>query len=167
MAGENSFDIVSKVEMQEARNAVDQAMKEIGQRFDFKGSKSNITLDEKEKEIILLSDDEQKLKSVIDILQTKIIKRGISPKVLMYEKVEAASGGTVRQKLKLQFGIPQDKAKEIVRIIKDTKLKVQTQIQGDQLRVSGKDRDDLQSIIQLLKEKDMGIAMQFVNYRSS
>ncbi len=167
MAGQNSFDIVSKIDLQEVRNAVDQAMKEIKQRFDFKGSKSDITLDDKEKAMILLSDDENKLKSVIDILQTKIIKRGISLKALTYEKIEQASGGTVRQKIKLQDGIPQEKAKEIVKIIKDEKLKVQSQIQGDQLRVTGKNRDDLQAVIALLKEKDLGVDMQFVNYRSS
>ena len=138
MAGQNSFDIVSKIDLQEVRNAVDQAMKEIKQRFDFKGSKSDITLDDKEKAMILLSDDENKLKSVIDILQTKIIKRGISLKALTYEKLEQALGGTVRQKIKLQDGIPQENAKEIVRIIKDAKLKVQAQIQGDQLRITGK-----------------------------
>lgn len=167
MAGQNSFDVVSKIDLQEVRNAVDQAMKEIKQRFDFKGSKSDITLDDKEKVMILLSDDENKLKSVIDILQTKIIKRGISLKALTYEKLEQALGGTVRQKIKLQDGIPQEKAKEIVRIIKDAKLKVQAQIQGDQLRITGKNRDDLQAVIALLKEKDLGVDMQFVNYRSS
>lgn len=167
MAGQNSFDIVSKIDLQEVRNAVDQAMKEIKQRFDFKGSKSDITLDDKEKAMILLSDDENKLKSVIDILQTKIIKRGISLKALTYEKLEQALGGTVRQKIKLQDGIPQENAKEIVRIIKDAKLKVQAQIQGDQLRITGKSRDDLQAVIALLKEKDLGVDMQFVNYRSS
>lgn len=167
MAGQNSFDIVSKIDLQEVRNAVDQAMKEIKQRFDFKGSKSDITLDDKEKAMILLSDDENKLKSVIDILQTKIIKRGISLKALTYEKLEQALGGTVRQKVKLQDGIPQENAKEIVRIIKDAKLKVQAQIQGDQLRITGKSRDDLQAVIALLKEKDLGVDMQFVNYRSS
>ncbi len=167
MAGQNSFDVVSKIDLQEVRNAVDQAMKEIKQRFDFKGSKSDITLDDKEKAMILLSDDENKLKSVIDILQTKIIKRGISLKALTYEKLEQALGGTVRQKIKLQDGIPQENAKEIVRIIKDAKLKVQAQIQGDQLRITGKNRDDLQAVIALLKEKDLGVDMQFVNYRSS
>lgn len=167
MAGQNSFDIVSKIDLQEVRNAVDQAMKEIKQRFDFKGSKSDITLDDKEKAMILLSDDENKLKSVIDVLQTKIIKRGISLKALTYEKLEQALGGTVRQKIKLQDGIPQENAKEIVRIIKDAKLKVQAQIQGDQLRITGKNRDDLQAVIALLKEKDLGVDMQFVNYRSS
>ncbi len=167
MAGQNSFDIVSKIDLQEVRNAVDQAMKEIKQRFDFKGSKSDITLDDKEKAMILLSDDENKLKSVIDILHTKIIKRGISLKALTYEKLEQALGGTVRQKIKLQDGIPQEKAKEIVRKIKDAKLKVQAQIQGDQMRITGKNRDDLQAVIALLKEKDLGVDMQFVNYRSS
>ncbi len=165
MAEEHSFDIVCEVNMQEVNNAVDQAMKEIRQRFDFKGSKSNIELDKGKGVVTLLSDDEQKLKSVIDILQSKLIKRGVSLKALSYGKVEAAAGGTVRQLITLQQGIPQEKAKEIVRLIKETKLKVNAEIQKDQIRVRGKKIDDLQSIIAKIKEKDFGIALQFTNYR--
>lgn len=165
MAEEHSFDIVCEVNMQEVNNAVDQAMKEIRQRFDFKGSKSNIELDKGKGVITLLSDDEQKLKSVIDILQSKLIKRGVSLKALSYGKVEAAAGGTVRQLITLQQGIPQEKAKEIVRLIKETKLKVNAEIQKDQIRVRGKKINDLQSIIAKIKEKDFGIALQFTNYR--
>ncbi len=165
MASDNSFDIVSKIEMQEVKNAIDQAMKEVAQRFDFKGSKSDVKLEEKNNEIIVSSDDEYKLQSLIDILQAKLVKRGISLKALTYGKIETALGSTVRQSIKLQQGIPSDKAKEIVKAIKETKLKVQSQIQGDQLRVSGKNRDDLQSVIKLLRESDFGIDMQFINYR--
>lgn len=165
MSKESSFDIVSIVEIPEVINAINQAMMEIKQRFDFKGSKSDIKLEEKDKKIVLLSDDEHKLKSVIDILQTKLVKRGVSLKALKYDKVEPATGGTVRQVITLQQGIPVEKAKEIVKIIKDTKLKVQAQIQGEQVRVAGKSRDDLQSVISLLRGKDMGIDLQFVNYR--
>ena len=165
MSKESSFDIVSIVEIPEVINAINQAMMEIKQRFDFKGSKSDIKLEEKDKKIVLLSDDEHKLKSVIDILQTKLVKRGVSLKALIYGKVEPATGGAVRQVITLQQGIPVEKAKEIVKIIKDTKLKVQAQIQGEQVRVSGKNRDDLQSVISLLRGKDMGIDLQFVNYR--
>ncbi|OGW05664.1 MAG: YajQ family cyclic di-GMP-binding protein [Nitrospinae bacterium RIFCSPLOWO2_01_FULL_39_10] len=165
MSKESSFDIVSIVEIPEVINAINQAMMEIKQRFDFKGSKSDIKLEEKDKKIVLLSDDEHKLKSVIDILQTKLVKRGVSLKALKYDKVEPATGGTVRQVITLQQGIPVEKAKEIVKIIKDTKLKVQAQIQGEQVRVAGKSRDDLQGVIALLRGKDMGIDLQFVNYR--
>lgn len=165
MPEEHSFDIVCEVNMQEVTNAVDQAMKEIRQRFDFKGSKSNIELDKGKGTIILLSDDEQKLKSVIDILQSKLVKRGVSLKALSYGRVEEAAGGTVRQVITLQQGIPQEKAKEIVKMIKDTKLKVSAEIQKDQVRVKGKKIDDLQAIIAKLKEKDLGIHIQFTNYR--
>lgn len=165
MASDNSFDIVSKIEMQEVKNAIDQALKEVSQRFDFKGSKSDVTLEEKNNEIIVSSDDEYKLKSLINILQAKLVKRGISLKALTYGKIESALGSTVRQSIMLQQGIPSEKAKEIVKAIKETRLKVQAQIQGDQLRVSGKNRDDLQSVIKLLRESDFGIDMQFVNYR--
>lgn len=165
MAAENSFDIVSKINMSEVTNAVTQTLKEIGQRFDFKGSKSNIT---QEKEaLVIISDDEYKLKSVIDILQTKLVKRGVPVKNLSYEKIEAALAGTVRQRVSLQQGIPTDKAKEIVRAIKDSKIKVQAAIQAEQVRVSGKNRDDLQTVIQLLKGKEFGIELQFENYRST
>ena len=165
MASDNSFDIVSKIDMQEVKNAIEQAMKEVAQRFDFKGSKSDVKLEEKNNELIVSSDDEYKLKSLIDILQAKLVKRGISLKALTYGKIESALGSTVRQSIKLQQGIPSEKAKEIVKSIKETKLKVQTQIQGDQLRVTGKNRDDLQSVIKLLRDSDFGIDMQFINYR--
>ncbi len=165
MAAENSFDIVSKIDLQEVRNAVDQSLKEVNQRFDFKGSKSEIKLDESANEITISSDDEFKLKNLDDILQAKLIKRGISPKALTYGKVEHGLGGTAKQKITLQQGIPSDKAKEIVKAIKETKLKVQSQIQDDQVRVTGKNRDDLQSVMKLMRDKDFGIDMQFTNYR--
>ncbi len=165
MAAENSFDVVSKINMSEVTNAVTQAMKEISQRFDFKGSKSNIA--QEKDALVVVSDDEYKLKSVIDILQTKLVKRGVPIKNISFGKVEAALAGTVRQKLTLQQGIPTDKAKEVVRAIKDSKIKVQAAIQSEQVRVSGKNRDDLQTVIQLLKGKDFGIELQFENYRSS
>jgi uncharacterized protein YajQ (UPF0234 family) len=165
MAAENSFDVVSKINMSEVTNAVTQAMKEIGQRFDFKGSKSDIT---QEKDgLVIVSDDEFKLKSVVDILQNKLVKRGVPVKNLTYGKMEAALAGTVRQRIALQQGIPTDKAKEIVKAIKDSKIKVQAAIQAEQVRVSGKNRDDLQSVIQLLKGRDFGIELQFENYRST
>ena len=165
MADEHSFDIVSKVDLQEVLNAVQQTMKEIGQRFDFKGSKSDVELHKDKNEIIVVSDDELKLKSVMDILQTKLIKRGVSIKALTYGKIEQASGNTVKQIITLQQGIPVEKAKEIVKIIKDTKMKVQAEIQKDQVRVRAKKIDDLQSIMKLLKEKDLGVHMEFINYR--
>ncbi|WP_438448291.1 YajQ family cyclic di-GMP-binding protein [Gorillibacterium sp. sgz5001074] len=163
MAADNSFDIVSKVDMQEVNNAINQAQKEIDTRFDFKNSKSSIELDKED--ITLSSDDEFKLQNVMDILQSKLTKRGISIKNLEYGKVEPASGATVRQKIKLKQGIGQDMAKKINTLIKDSKLKVQSQIQGDQLRVTGKSRDDLQKIIQLLKGADLPIELQFINFR--
>lgn len=165
MADEHSFDIVSKVDLQEVLNAVQQTMKEIGQRFDFKGSKSEVELQKDKNEINVVSDDELKLKSVMDILQTKLIKRGVSIKALNYGKIEPASGNSVRQIITLQQGIPVEKAKEIVKIVKDTKMKVQSEIQKDQVRVRAKKIDDLQSIMKLLKEKDLGIHMEFINYR--
>jgi len=165
MAAENSFDVVSKIDMAEVTNAMTQAMKEIGQRFDFKGSKSNIT--QEKDALVIISDDEYKLKSVIDILQGKLVKRGVPLKNLSYGKVEAALAGTVRQKITLQQGIPIEKAKEIVKAIKDSKIKVQASIQADQVRVSGKDRDNLQTVIQLLKGKDFGVELQFDNYRNT
>jgi uncharacterized protein YajQ (UPF0234 family) len=165
MAAENSFDIVSKINMSEVTNAVTQAMKEISQRFDFKGSKSDIT--QEKDALVVISDDEYKLKSVLDILQTKLVKRGVPIKNLSYGKVEAALAGTVRQRVAMQQGIPTDKAKEIVKTIKDAKIKVQASIQADQVRVSGKSRDDLQTVIQLLKGKEFGIELQFDNYRST
>ena len=162
---EHSFDIVSKVDLQEVSNAVQQAMKEIGQRFDFRGSKSNIELDSGKNEILLVSDDEYKLKSVVDILQGKLIKRKVPVKALNYGKVEDAASGTVRQIVSLQQGIPTEKGKEIVKIIKNAKLKVQAEIQKDQLRVRAKKIDDLQSLMGILKEKDLDIHIEFVNYR--
>ncbi|MBI5640264.1 MAG: YajQ family cyclic di-GMP-binding protein [Nitrospirae bacterium] len=165
MADEHSFDIVSKVDLQEVLNAVQQAMKEISQRFDFKGSKSNIELNKEKHELTLISDDDTKLKSVTDILQTKLIKRGVSLKALGYGKVEEAAGGTVRQLITLQQGIPVEKSKEIVKLIKDTKMKVQGEIQKDQVRVKAKKIDDLQALMKIIKEKDLGIHIEFINYR--
>jgi cyclic-di-GMP-binding protein len=162
-AKESSFDIVSKVDLQEVDNAVHQAQKEIENRFDFKGSKSSI--ERSNEEIVLVGDDEYKLNAVIDILQTKLVKRGISLKSLEYGKVEPASGGTVRQTIKIRQGIPQDQAKKIVKLVKDSKLKVQAAVQGDQVRVSGKSKDDLQAVIRLLREADLPVELQFVNYR--
>ncbi|MEJ2313333.1 MAG: YajQ family cyclic di-GMP-binding protein [Nitrospirota bacterium] len=162
---EHSFDIVSKTDLQEVSNAVGQAVKEITQRYDFKGSKSSIDFNRDAGELTLVSDDEFKLKSLVDVLQTKLVGRKVSLKSLKYGKVEPASGGTVRQVVKLQQGIPQDRAKELVKLIKDMKIKVQAQIQGDQLRVRGKKLDDLQTVIQALKERDFDFPMEFVNYR--
>lgn len=165
MADEHSFDIVSKVDLQEVLNAVQQAMKEISQRFDFKGSKSSIELNKEKHEITAISDDDHKLKTVLDIFQTKLVKRGISLKALQYGKVEQASGGTARQLITLQQGIPVEKAKEIVKIIKETKMKIQAEIQKDQVRVKAKKIDDLQAAMKLLREKDLGIHVDFSNYR--
>jgi len=153
------------VDMQEVSNAEHQAMQEITQRFDFKGSKSSIELDKTKGLITLVSDDEQKLKSVVDILQSKLVKRAISLKALQYGKIEQAAGNTVRQVITLQQGIPQEKAKEMVKLIKDLKLKVNAEIQKDQVRVRAKKIDDLQLIMAKLKEKDFGIHLQFTNYR--
>jgi len=160
-----SFDIVSKVNLQEVDNAVNQAKKEMQQRYDFKGSKSEIKWEKKE-EMTLLADDDGKLTSVTDILQNKLVKRGVSLKALDYGEVEDASGGMKRQVIKLRMGIPTEKAKQIVKKIKDSKLKVQGQIQDDQVRVSGKKIDDLQSVIQMLKGEDLDIDLQFENMRS-
>jgi len=165
MADQNSFDVVSEVNVQEVKNALDQTMKEITQRFDFKGSKSKVTLEESETALVLISDDEAKLKSVIDILQNKLVKRGVSLKSLDYGKVEQALAGTVRQRAAITQGIASDKAKDIGKAIRDAKFKVQTQIQGEQLRVTSKSRDELQSVIAFLKGKDFGIPLQFTNYR--
>jgi uncharacterized protein YajQ (UPF0234 family) len=163
---ENSFDIVSKVDLQEVSNAIQQALKEIHQRYDLKDSKSNIELEGKEA-IILSSADDYKLKAVTDVLQTKLVKRGVPLKALDYGKIEPAAGSTVRQRIAMQQGIPTEKAREIVKTIKDSKKKVQASIQGDTVRVSGKDRDTLQEIIALLRQRDFGIDMQFTNYRSN
>jgi len=165
MADDHSFDIVSKVDLQEVLNAVTQASKEITQRFDFKGSKSDISLNQDKAELTIVSDDEGKLKSVIDILENKLIKRKVSLKALNYEKVEQAGGNTVRQIAKLQQGISTENAKELAKQIKNMKLKVQAEIQKDQVRVKAKKIDDLQTVMANLKEKDFGYHMEFVNYR--
>jgi len=151
--------------LNEVKNAVNQSMMEIGQRFDFKGSKSKIELEEKNAQLTVASDDEHKLKSVLDILQSKLVKRNVSLKALSYGKVEHAAGDTVRQVITLQQGIPQEKGKEIVKFIKGLKVKVQGQVMDDQVRVSGKNRDDLQEVIAELKAKDFDISMSFTNYR--
>jgi len=163
MAADNSFDIVCKVDMQEVTNALDQTRREVDTRYDLKGSKNEIKLEKTE--LIITSADEMKMKAVVDILQSKLHKRGVPLKALTYGDVEPAAGSTFRQKIGLQQGIPIDKAKEIVRLIKDTKLKVQASIQEDQVRVTGKSKDDLQSIMALLRGKELGIALQFSNYR--
>jgi uncharacterized protein YajQ (UPF0234 family) len=162
---DNSFDIACKVDMQEVDNAVNQARREIETRYDLKGAKNEVTYDKTG--LTIVSADEMKLRAVIDILQSKLHKRGVPLKALSFGAVETAAGGAVRQKIALQQGIPSDKAREIVRLIKDTKLKVQAAIQEDQVRVSGKNKDDLQKIIGILRERDLGIAVQFINYRSS
>ncbi|HEU4963181.1 MAG TPA: YajQ family cyclic di-GMP-binding protein [Bacilli bacterium] len=163
MAKDASFDVVSKIDMQELKNAVNQAEKEMTSRFDFKGSQSSIELGEKE--ITLISDDEVKMKNVVDILETKLIKRGVSLKSLDYGKVEPAAGGTVRLVANLKQGLETDMAKKIVKLIKDAKMKVQASVQGEAVRVSGKSRDDLQAVIQLLKDSDLPVPLQFENYR--
>jgi cyclic-di-GMP-binding protein len=162
---DNSFDVVSKVEMQEVANAIQQALKEVHTRFDLKDSKSNI---EQEKDAIVLhSADEYKLKAVNDILQQKLVKRGVSLKALTYGPVEPAAGGTAKRRVTMQQGIVIEKAREIVKLVKDSKKKAQASIQGDLVRISGKDRDTLQEVIQLLKGHDFGIDLQFVNYRTN
>ena len=163
---ENSFDIVSKVDLQEVTNAIQQALKEVHQRFDLKNSKSDIAMEGKDA-IVLTSVDEYKLKAVNDVLQQKLVKRGVPLKALKYEAVESALGGTARQRVTMQQGIPIEKAREIVKAIKDSKKKVQASIQGDTVRVSGKDRDTLQEVMALLRQRDFGIDMQFTNYRSN
>lgn len=159
-----SFDIVSKVDVQEIDNAVNQAIKEIQQRFDFRGSKSEIKWEKKE-EMTIIADDDNKLTAVIDVLQTKLIKRGVALKALDYGKVEDASGGLKRQVIKIRQGIPTEKAKEITKFIKEMKVKVQAQIQDEQVRVTGKKIDDLQEVIQTLKAKDFDINLQYLNMR--
>ena len=163
MPQEFSFDIVSKTDMQEVANAIQQAQKELAQRFDFKGSKSSIELTPEE--IVLVSDDEGKLRSVKDIVEGKLIKRKVSLKALDYQKLEQALGATVRQRVKIQQGIESEKAKAIVKSIKDAKLKVQASIQSDQVRVTGRSKDDLQKAMALVREQDFGIPLQFTNYR--
>ena len=163
---DNTFDIVSKIDLQEVSNAIQQAMKEITTRFDLKDSKSSIALEGKEA-IVLHSVDEYKLKAINDILQQKLVKRGVPLKSLNYATIESSLGGTAKQKVTMQQGIPIEKARDIVKAIKDSKKKVQASIQGDLVRVSGKDRDALQEVIALLKQRDFGIDMQFTNYRSN
>ncbi len=165
MPDTSSFDIVSDVNLQEVDNAINQARKEIAQRFDFKGSKSSIDLDQKEKQVTVHSDDDFKLKSVIDILQGKLIKRSVPLKALSYGTVEQAVGGTVRQVIKLLVGIDKDNARKIVKMIKDARLKVQAQIMEDQVRVSGKSKDDLQAVIKMIRDANLPFAVQFTNYR--
>jgi uncharacterized protein YajQ (UPF0234 family) len=163
MAQEFSFDVVSKTDTQEVANAIQQAQKELAQRFDFKGSKSSLELTAEE--IVLVSDDEGKLRSVKDILETRLVKRNVSLKALDYSPIEAAAGGTVRQRAKIVQGIETEKAKAIVRAIKDAKLKVQASIQSDQVRVTGRSKDDLQKAMAIIKSHDYGIPLQFTNYR--
>jgi uncharacterized protein YajQ (UPF0234 family) len=165
MAQQNSFDIVSEVDRAEITNAINQTMKEVGQRFDFKGSQARVALEDKE--LVLTAEDETRLRNMNDIFQQKLVRRGVPLKALSYGKAEPAAGGTLRQRVQIQQGIPQEKAKEIVRFIKDSKAKVQAAIQGDVVRISGKDRDTLQDVIAQLKAKDFGIDMQFTNYRSN
>ncbi|HZE62810.1 MAG TPA: YajQ family cyclic di-GMP-binding protein [Pyrinomonadaceae bacterium] len=165
MAQQNSFDIVSQVDRAEVTNAIQQTIKEVRQRFDFKGSTATVALEKEE--LILSAEDETKLRNMNDILQQKLIRRGVPLKALSYGTVDPAAGGTVRQRAQIQQGIPQEKAKEVVKFIKDSKAKVQASIQGDVVRVAGKDRDTLQDIIAKLKAKDFGIDMQFSNYRTN
>ncbi len=164
MAKDCSFDIVSEVNMQEVDNAVNQATKEIGQRFDFRGSKSSLTVEENK--IKVISDDDFKLKNVVDVLQNKLVKRGIPLKNLEYGKIESSLQGTVKQMITIQRGISSEKAKKVVAAIKDSKLKVQTQIMDDQVRVTGKNKDDLQAVIAKLKQIDVAVDLQFTNFRS-
>ena len=165
MAEQYSFDVVSQVDMQEVKNAIEQTRKEIHQRFDFKGSKSELTLKEKDKVLEVVSDDDYKLKAVLDIFKTKCIKRQVSIKALTFGNIDQALGGTVRQNITIQSGLPEDKAKAIVKGIKEQKFKAQSQIQGDQVRVQSKSKDDLQAVITFLKQKDFGLDLQFINYR--
>jgi cyclic-di-GMP-binding protein len=165
MADEHSFDIVSKVDMQEVSNAVQQATKELSQRFDFKGSKSEIELNKDKAEITLVSDDEYKLNSLIEILKNKFVKRNVSLKSLSFGTIEKAAGDTVRQLLTLQQGVSTERAKDIVKLIKETKMKVQAEIQKDQVRIRAKKIDDLQAIITLLKGKEFDFHIEFINYR--
>lgn len=166
MAQQNTFDVVSKVDMAEVKNAVNQALKEVHQRYDFKDTNSDIQLDEKQHSMTLATASEFTLRSLNDVLQQKLVRRGVSLKALSYGKVEPAAKDSVRQTITLQQGIPIEKAREIVKFIKDSKLKVQPSINGDFVRVAGKDRDTLQQVIALLKQKDFGIDMQYTNYRS-
>ena len=164
---ENTFDIASKIDLNEVSNAIQQTSKEVQTRYDLKDSKSSVELNEKERKILLASSDEYKLKAVTEILGQKLVKRNVPLKGLQYGAIIPASHGSVRQEITLQQGIPIEKARDIVKTVKDSKLKVQASIQGDVVRVSGKDRDTLQQVIALLKGKDFGIDMQFTNYRSN
>ena len=164
---ENSFDIVSKVELTEVNNAIQQALKEIGTRYDLKDSRSSLELNEKDLKIVAVSADDFKLKAVVDVLQAKLNKRNVPLKNLSYGVITPAASSTVRQEIKLQQGIPIEKAKEIVKIIKDSKKKVQASIQADVVRVTGKDRDSLQEIIALMRGADLGVELQFTNYRTT
>lgn len=165
MAQQNSFDIVSEVDRAEIVNALNQTAKEVGQRFDFKGSAARVLLEENA--LVLSAEDETRLRNMNDILQQKLVRRNVPLKAFTYGKIEPAAGGAVRQNVEIQQGIPQDKSKEIVKFIKDSKVKVQAAIQGDVVRVTGKDRDTLQDVIAKLKARDFGINMQFTNYRSN
>jgi len=165
MASDCSFDVVSKVDMDEVKNAIAQATKEIGQRFDFKGSISKIELKD-EGVLTLTSDDDVRLRAVIEVLQSKLVKRGVSIRAMEFGKVEPASKGSARQEVKILQGIQAEKAKGLVKVLKDSKIKVQASIQGDQLRVSGKNKDDLQEAMALLKKNDQGLDLQFTNFRS-
>ena len=165
MAQQNSFDIVSEINAAEVSNAINQTMKEVRQRFDFKGSAAEVRFEENS--LVLTAEDETRLRNMNDILQQKLVRRGISLKALDYGKTEPAAGGTVRQTVAVQQGIPTEKAREIVKFIKDTKAKVQAAIQGDTVRITGRDRDTLQDVISKLKSKDFGIDMQFTNYRTN
>jgi uncharacterized protein YajQ (UPF0234 family) len=164
---DNTFDVVSKIDLPEVSNAVQQALKELHQRYDLKDSHSSIELNEKDRKIVLASQDEFKLKAVLDILQQKLVKRQVPLKGLTFGTIMPAAGSTVRQEISLQQGIPIEKAREIVRIIKESKKKVQASIQGDLVRIAGKDRDTLQEVIAVLKQTDLGIDMQFTNFRSN
>ena len=164
---ENTFDIVSKIDLAEVANAIHQATKEIDQRYDLKGTHSTIELNQKDHKILLASQDEYKLKAINEVLQAKLVKRNVPLKGLTYGAIIPAAGSSVRQEISLQQGIAIEKAREIVKLIKDSKKKVQASINADMVRVSGKDRDTLQEIIQLLKGHDFGIDMQFTNYRSN
>jgi len=165
MAQQNSFDIISQVDRAEIANAINQTIKEVRQRFDFKGSAATVVLEKDE--LVLSAEDETKLRNMNEILQQKLVRRGVPLKAFIYGSVDPAAGGTLRQHVQIQQGIPQDKAKEVVKFIKDTKAKVQASIQADTVRVSGRDRDELQDIIAKLKAKDFGIHMQFSNYRTN
>ena len=164
---DNSFDVVSKIEMPEVVNAIQQALKEVQQRYDLKASHSNIELNEKDNKIVLTSQDDFKLKAVVDILESKLVKRKVPLKGLQFGEIIPSAGSTVKQEITLQQGIATEKAKDIVKKVKDSKLKVQASIQGDFVRIAGKDRDTLQQAIQLLRDSDFGIDMQFINFRTN